>query len=297
MKKTFFVYANCQKNPLIKLFLAQPEFTKYFTVLAPDFPPIHVLRPNHLEQLHIILHDTDVFIYQPVVNYDQFNTETLMSFLKTGCEKISIPSIWFDGYTPESFYFRLNGTAAIPHFSPYHDYNILKAFVMRKSVEYAVALMQGDFFYTKEMVEQTSASTIQALKRREDDLDIHIADYISEYWKSRRLFNSINHPKNEILLQVVAQVMERFGIEVDESKSPDDDLLWTPVIPIYSSHPFVESKPTYFHHGESKTNKEYVIAAYNSYESYDLEDIANQLSHYEKNVILSVLRDRHLELG
>ena len=70
-----------------------------------------------------------------------------------------------------------------------------------------------DFFSTDAVYKAVEQSLLE-LKKREEDVDVVISDYISENYDKRQLFYSFNHPINEVLVEYVWRILDFLGLRV-----------------------------------------------------------------------------------
>jgi len=237
MKKCL-VYGNCQAAA-VKTYL-QKNSTVASAYRFVDVKPVHLLSKIDIPFLNQVISEIDLMIYQPVSdNYKgiyQLSTRYLKDKLKSDCQVISFPVVYFTGYNPEVIYLKdLNGTVISEPFA-YHDVNILRLFAQGKSVRDIVTIIQSDEFYNSSFVKKQLNNTISNLNVRENEIDQRLSPFIQDNFRNERLFHVFNHPSKTILSFIANLILERLGIK-DRSFniSSNADILSKNSLPIYPS--------------------------------------------------------------
>lgn len=286
------VYGNCLQNPLTRALNQQPHFCDKYELMS-GFPPVHKLTDELFPKLESNLKTADLFIYQEVKNYRQFSTDNLKTFLKKDARALSIPVIYFRGHTPEIFVFRPRGRR-MQFFCPYNDYNILRAYLDDRPIDRILEMIQTNEFYSIQLADELAQLSLAELQRREETLDIPISHYIDENWKSRRLFNTVNHPKNEVIAVLVKQICMRLGVRFDDSRIRRNDFLPYPLLPVYN--PYQNHRRLEYHNeqGELIPIEQYVEYSIRDYKNYPKDMLDKELAKYEQeDSMMQLLKERH----
>jgi hypothetical protein len=78
--------------------------------------------------------------------------------------------------------------------------------------------------------------SLSELRRRDDDSDVNIIDYIAAQWQHRRLFFTFNHPTAELLIELGRQIVEVANIprQLDVDPAFEAEPL-NPIVPATST--------------------------------------------------------------
>jgi hypothetical protein len=214
-----YIFANCQGGAIARL-LTIAGFTDithhhnytyiYNTTLDP------VIENN--------LKTCDVFIYQPLsATYPIYNTNNLLTYIKSSCITISFPYIYNDALVPLYIALRrdipFNGEYATQGENiKYGNIDVIAKLkhsghsldtILKMYYENTI-----DFDYERRM-----DLSINILKEKEDSTDIKIADFILNNHKKMKLFNyhlsskymGCNHPSNALLVECANQILTKLG--------------------------------------------------------------------------------------
>lgn len=209
VKKKYSVYGNCQANPLGNILQTNAEFAESWE-FVPFPKPSFELRQGDWENIEKLLGELDLLITQNVgESHGIFASSNLANHLKAGGKVVRIPNAYFSGYMPEVVYFRA-GEPHVTKFCDYHDANFL-AFFMEdpvNAVQKAVDAATDKSQYTQEFVLANAMASINELKRREEECDVTVSDYIEQNWRNDILFYSINHPRTAVLSHMATQILK-----------------------------------------------------------------------------------------
>lgn len=218
MKKCL-VYGNCQAMALKGLLKQNPKFKKYYEIV--DCKSVYLLNKEDLPNQELIISDVDLLIHQPVSdNYKglyQLSTNYLKSKLKQNAKVVSFPVAYFTGYNPELVYLKNNSGQRISQPFTYHDTNIMKFYLMGKSVNETITLIQSKDFYQFYDIQNNLENTLLNLEQREIDLDIKLSLFIRENYKKNRLFYTFNHPSFVILKYIANSIFKALDIDKNEN--------------------------------------------------------------------------------
>lgn len=235
VKKKYSVYGNCQANPLGNILQTNAEFAESWE-FVPFPKPSFELRQGDWEDIEKLLGELDLFITQNVgESHGIFASSNLANHLKAGGKVVRIPNAYFSGYMPEVVYFRA-GEPHVTKFCDYHDANFL-AFFMEdpvNAVQKAVDAATDKSQYTQEFVLANAMASINELKRREEECDVTVSDYIEQNWRNDILFYSMNHPKRKVLSHIASNVLGLLGQKSRDLKG-DYEHLDNTRLPVYES--------------------------------------------------------------
>lgn len=285
-KKRFTSFGNCQAHPIAQLLMANEHFNRYFEYV-PFTKPVYMLTEQDLEKVTDLVSSVDLFIYQSVGEAfgKTYSTENLLSLTKDSCQRISFPSIYFNGYMPEINYLRYIG-GEINAFSDYHDINLVNSYVRNPENCYQKTFAQykSDDYYSSEELLNNAKKSVSTLREREQLCTIKVSDYIEKNWRDTRLFYSMNHPSNSVLDHLVSQVTPILGISL--SNSPvGSELLGETVLPLYHS---VQKLMSFDSHQGIKVRSQemdlsnYLVDTLKVYASIPEKKLKHNLVHLEK---------------
>lgn len=235
VKKKYSVYGNCQANPLGNILQTNAEFADNWE-FVPFPKPSFELRQGDWSDIENLLGELDLLITQNVGDsHGIFSSSNLANHLKAGGTVVRIPNAYFSGYMPEVVYFRA-GEPHVTKFCDYHDANFL-AFFMEdpvNAVQRAVDAATNKSQYTEEFVLANAKASIDELKRREEECDVIVSDYIERNWRNDILFYSMNHPKRQVLSHIASNILKLLGQHSFDLKGNYEHLDNTR-LPVYES--------------------------------------------------------------
>lgn len=235
VKKKYSVYGNCQANPLGNILQTNAEFADNWE-FVPFPKPSFELRQGDWSDIENLLGELDLLITQNVGDsHGIFSSSNLANHLKAGGTVVRIPNAYFSGYMPEVVYFRA-GEPHVTKFCDYHDANFL-AFFMEdpvNAVQRAVDAATNKSQYTEEFVLANAKASIDELRRREEECDVIVSDYIEKNWRNDILFYSMNHPKRAVLSHIASNILKHLGQQSVDLKGNYEHLDNTR-LPVYES--------------------------------------------------------------
>lgn len=241
LMKKYSVYGSCQAEALAVILNSNPTFK-----LEYEYVPIKaafMIKAEEINTLHEILRDLDLFIYQPIISYDERLTTKYLTknILKEQCVKIIYPYMHFTGYHPQIVYIKNpNGPGNLSGFSEYHDINLIEWFLFKKTenVFDLIQNIRNPNFYDKNFLLKCVKINIDNFKKREKDDQqgyyITISDFVQNNYTKKRLFHTINHPSKYLFHYLVEQIFNYLKIAVIFDDSIDK-LSKGDIFPIYKS--------------------------------------------------------------
>lgn len=208
MKKVV-ILANCQARPI----------AKYITELSEECEVIevgivHLLNDEQKECFHKKFDEADFIVAQQVSpNYPcQFvTTQNLLE--KYSSKVISIVNLYFSGYNPELRYVRIPGQGTLK--GPLGDYHIetfIDGWKKGLSVEDTVKLY-NNIDYHKKIYTNSIDNSFKELRKREAETELNISDYIQENLSRKKLFHTMNHPSEPLLMKYSEMILEKIGVD------------------------------------------------------------------------------------
>lgn len=212
--KNCLIYGNCQIEPLRAILESDRHFAEQYQFL--DLNPVHLLNSDDVPDLEAKITQADLFIYQLVSDgyqgVEQFGTDYLCSRLPKTAKAISIPGAYFTGYHPAMINFKDGEGNKITEPCDYHDVNLLYLFDRGTSVRETLSIIQQADFYQPQYVLNNLDSTLKELRRREEQVDIGISEFIASNYRQYKLFHTMNHPGIVIISYLVDRILQHLKL-------------------------------------------------------------------------------------
>lgn len=210
--KNIIIYATCQGVPVRDLLLQSNEIKNNYNIeyhsnfSAPGNSQFSI-EPEKLN-------NCDIFLFHPTKN---FTEDYISSILPNRTLKLVLPYITFSAYWPD-FSRAPNRPLGVSSDHPYGKIPYRSEILD----QLATCNLSGEGTI-KEYVENQDAIGLEALKCLNSDLDylrkldqmdgpFFVKEYIEENFRDRQLFKMFNHPKNEIYLLLVNQLLQYLDI-------------------------------------------------------------------------------------
>ena len=206
----FTVIGNCQSGPMANLMMALAPCLEWLRV-----KPIHLLKVDGLPYFDSTISESEVVIHQPIGS--SFGDFGIDSVKKRFPDKhyLSFPSLYFRGYHPWMMYLRKpNGGTLKGPVSDYHDERIVKSYINGCSVYEAVQSLVNVELDSSFIDEEFARLDERAC---ESKLDAHTVQYLRSHYRSRKLFHVMNHPVNEVMIDIATQLLDRLSLAVSQS--------------------------------------------------------------------------------
>lgn len=255
-KKIALLFGNCQIKFIEDIILNSPEFSEEYTIIRVR--PVFVYNEEE-KQAGLnkqLLKATDLFIHQNVydeVKWGNLVTSNIIRNLNGSCRKVSIPNVYFKGYHPQVISNKRNVMiGSIYNFggiAPYGDSILDKKFNESISVNELEEYLYSDICISESDINENLNNTFIELKRREEELDISISDYIEENFRTKYLFYTPSHPTNEVLHELVKRILNKIGIKSDFPipRLEENDRFEVPIYPkVYKTLGCSFEKETYY---------------------------------------------------
>lgn len=288
MKLKFFVLGNCQASPLRKILISSNNFSEKFEIIEsdPKLSAVYLLASDEESQKRLfqIIENINLFIYQNNgVSYgEKLSTDFLLKMLKPNCLKLSLPNSYYKGYNPETIYLKHN-RILVNRFCDYHDSNVIRDYLLGKSESDVVSSILDIEYYSNDFIWENSKNSLSELRKREMMTDIIISDFIEENWTKIKLFHSMNHPTNFVLLEVADRILTYLGLpklNIEERNSHYKEYFDNIHVVIYKSFSKILSFefPEKYKLGNGYLSiKDYVHLVFQVYEELGLDILKNNL--------------------
>ena len=205
------LYGNCQLGALCKLLR---EYTDYNVHNITNYDIVWNKKP-----LPEILSKVDVFVYQPLCGYGNYDTKYIIeNVLPKHCRKISVSYLYFLGYFPD--YYKNSDenqktiTPQKPYgLFPYGHQKIKTEFSKCANIEKTIIESKSENFVCKEFVESEFRRGMEKLQDNENSVDIKLYDFIDKNYRTQKLFHTVNHPSNILLQYTYNLLAEKLGVD------------------------------------------------------------------------------------
>ncbi len=247
------LHANCQGEPLAALLAASPDFARrwrvrHYTNYTREAIPGEALQTATL------------FLYQHLgAEWDDFASNALLARLPSSCAALCLPNMFFKGYWP--FW---TADSAMPFgdtlLDKLIDAGAGKPEILRVYLHGPVEKM-ADF---DGIVGETLARERQ--KEQECGCVAPTADLVAARWREERLFQTVNHPGETLLLHVADGILARLGLpalpgDVRKNFRAEYEGFELPIHPKVAAHhglPFAGDATAYPVFGRSMTFIQYI---------------------------------------
>jgi hypothetical protein len=206
------VYGSCQADAIRALLEASPAFrTAYRT---EHIPAVQEVTDSTLPELRQAVSRASLMVSQNV--RDGYHglpvgSDEMFELAPSGCRRVSIPSLYYEGLFPFQVYVRDGRRVADAPWSVYHDLRFL--YCAGKGWSDSAALRWFRTFDPAPDAVRAIADQAQAvLRAHEVRLDVKVAERLVASDMHGRSFFTVNHPTNAALLEVVAGVHDALQI-------------------------------------------------------------------------------------
>jgi len=203
------IVGNCQSHPLfLGLEKALPAYRFHFCT------PVHLATEADVKELHGVLPHTGLLVmhrilpgYRDGIGLDGV---TLEGLLPPKARAVVLPNLHYEGYHPWIGYSRdpdgrLATVEADSPLGSYHDFLAMTAAV--KKVDVSVLLDSTCPEELADLLRQNHRNSLAELRRREEECDVGIADWMEANHQHHALMHTINHPTKLALDQLLGKVL------------------------------------------------------------------------------------------
>lgn len=211
------VVGNCQSYPLyIGLRQALPQALIHFC------RPVHMATAEDVGQLHQRLASADLLVAQRVQpGYRQnigLDTPTLRGLLPAGARALILPNLHYEGCHPWISYAhdpdgQLAQREQDSPLGAYHDFLAMVA--AARGLELEALLNPQAPPAVLEAVRSAHQQSLKALRQRENDCCVGLADWIEANVRSQPIGHTINHPTLASLDQLLRRLLQFLDLSHD----------------------------------------------------------------------------------
>ncbi len=209
-RKAVVIYGNCHTEIISQMLESCPEFNEKYRII----PTKRIQNIKDPKELYDDCYSQcDVFIHQSIrLNNrygEEYASEKIIARLKPGCRVISIPNVY---HLPLCFFpqyydapeLRKNGVTYFFRDSII-DSHLDKPFKLRKLVKESY---NDPNRFDKQAIVASFEAFITKVRKREEDWDIKVSDFILENYRSHQLFYDPNHPTNYFLNYIAVELVK-----------------------------------------------------------------------------------------
>jgi len=165
-----------------------------------------------------ILKNADIFIYQPINDsFDIYSIKEMTKYLKESCIKISVPFIFLNSFYPlinKSIAITFDGVIDIRK-DKYKNIILNQDIIIELSKKYSreeiIELFKDnkiDFNYKKMFDEN-----IIRMKKKEEECNVKIVDFILSNYKYHQLVNYHLHPTGILVFNYIKQIFKILNLD------------------------------------------------------------------------------------
>lgn len=191
------LHANCQGEPLALLLAASPEFSSRWRIR------------HYTNYTRETIPDEDrgkatLLLYQYLgPEWNELSSGELLAKLPPSAVSLCIPNMFFTGYWP----FWTSGGPM-----DFAD-SLLDALCASGAgkPEILKVYLHGDIANMTDM-DAVVEKTLRVEREKEMRCDVKTADFVAENWRKRPLFQTVNHPGEELLLLAARGILARLSL-------------------------------------------------------------------------------------
>ena len=187
--------------------------TTLYEIECQEIIIVHLAKDSEAETFDTCLERADVVISQHIQDqYPCAFVRTSALRQRVGKRLITIPNIFYRGYTPDLRYLRLRarGTLKGP-LGDYHSSILLNAWKEGENQESALERYNNIDLWA-EQYSTIAEQSLAELQKRELELDIQISDCISAMQSHQQLFYSFNHPSKAMIKILADRIAEHLNL-------------------------------------------------------------------------------------
>ncbi len=198
MKKICLLHANCQGEPLAELLMLSAEFRgEYelyrFTNYTREFIPDNIIN------------NCDLFLYQTLGdNWGNHSSAKLCARLKSSASSIAIPNMRFLHYWP-----LWSSEPGFDYRDKFLDSLLDRGLNESQILHLCMNTKLTNIYNLNEILEQSE----QIERDKEKLTPIKYVDWMLEHYKQIPLYNTINHPRTELLFLMANGTLKELGID------------------------------------------------------------------------------------
>ena len=250
-REVCILHANCQGEPLAELLAASPEFASRWRV--------HLYTNYTREAIpDALLKTATLFLYQHLgPEWGDVASGTLLARLGPAAVPVCIPNMFFLGYWP--FWTKDSPMEFGDYFlDKLYEAGAGKAEILR-------VYLHGDVSRMADLP-GIAARTLAAEAAKEERCAVKTADFVAANWRKTRLFQTVNHPAEVLLVHVAQGLLDHLGLprlpeafcQIYSFGYEGFDLPIHPKVAAFHTLPFAGEDAVYPVFGRSMTFTQYV---------------------------------------
>ncbi|MEG2171997.1 MAG: WcbI family polysaccharide biosynthesis putative acetyltransferase [Desulfovibrionaceae bacterium] len=191
------IHANCQGDSLHRILASTPAFSRCFS--------IHKYT-NYLEE-RISSADfaaCGLLLYQPLSDkWHEAASSALVARLPLGAQALQIPNMFFKGYWP-----LWTNKTFMAYGDVFMEYLAAQTFTPMEILHVCTHADLPRMYPIDEWLQQS----INRERDKEVNSVVETVDLVQEFWRSEKLFTTVNHPGSRLLLHVADGVLQALGL-------------------------------------------------------------------------------------
>ncbi|NDY57920.1 hypothetical protein G3N56_14385 [Desulfovibrio sulfodismutans] len=196
MKPLCLIHANCQGEPLVKLFAAHPGFSR-------DFEIAHAVNYTRQPVPPALLRRCGLFLHQRLeAEWGELCSDELLSRLPAGCPSLCLPNLFFLDYWP---FWSSNTAFAYSDF--FLDELLSRGLSDREIMHLYLHTDPARYFDLDAIMEKSRRREAE----KEKHWDIKLSQSVREMSRHSLAFHTVNHPGRSLCLMTAEAVLDKLG--------------------------------------------------------------------------------------
>lgn len=208
-KKKAIIYGNCHTG-VIKAYLEQCSqlMEEYYFYDIPEIQ--NIKKPDFFTQT--LFEDCKLFIHQSIRAENRYGPEyasdNIIKFLKPDCKIISIPNVY---HLPMCFFPQYYEAKELRYNNKtffFRDRIIDEGIKRGKSFSSIKRDYMSSTYFEWQEIKTMYDLFIAKVRKREEDWDVKVVEYIENESRNKQLFYDPNHPCNNFLMYVSKEIIK-----------------------------------------------------------------------------------------
>lgn len=198
-KKIVLFYGNCHTGAVKKYLQTSMEFDEKYEIY-PLKEIQEVKTPSYFD--HPVFQVCDVFIHQSIWKKNRYGeeyaSENVISKLSNNCQIIAMPNVY---HLPCCLFPQYYEAKELKHNNQtyfFRDMIIDNGLRQGKTIK-QIAEQYYDYRFGEKFIQEEYKKFIKTVRKREQEWDIKVADFIEANIKDKPLFYEMNHPTNYLI--------------------------------------------------------------------------------------------------
>lgn len=218
-KKVALIYGNCHTMPIKEALLLVNEFSREYAFYP--LRQIQEMKRYETKDYELpVFQYCDLFIHQSIREDNSYGKEygsnNLVKKLKSSCKIIAIPNLYG---LPKCLFPQVYESETVRHgdskqwnFSPFRDKYIDQSYSEQRSISSITrGILEGDVFDKNDICGKWEMF-LEKVKKRENDWDFKITDFIVNSYKKEQLFFDPNHPTSVVIKFITREILKILSI-------------------------------------------------------------------------------------